>query len=176
MRDSSLFINGAISASEYEKSEQNYLQVSNAYQNLLAITDNTQMQINQLNFQIIDLQSQMTDQNQRLQNIMKEAYDNLNSSISDWEKTYVLMTPINGKVTFNKFWNKNQYVANGDVVFTIIPSAPQQIIGRVKLPVSGSGKVKVDQKVLIRLDNFLYTEYGMVEGRVQSISLIPETT
>jgi hypothetical protein len=69
-----------------------------------------------------------------------------------------------------------EYVTNGETVFTIVPSTPQQVIGRVKLPVSGSGKVKPGQKVLIFLDNYPYTEYGMLEGKIKTISLIPEST
>jgi multidrug efflux pump subunit AcrA (membrane-fusion protein) len=176
LRDSSLFINGVIPAVEYEKSVQNYLQVKNSYQSVLATIANTQMQINQLNYQVIDLESQKLEQVQTSINLLKEDYDNLKVAISDWEKLYVLISPIDGKITFNQFWNRNQYVTNGEAVFTIIPAVPQRIIGRIKIPISGSGKVSLGQKVLVRLDNFPSAEFGMLEGEIESISLIPETT
>jgi HlyD family secretion protein len=49
-------------------------------------------------------------------------------------------------------------------------------LGKLKFPVAGSGKVAKGQKVLIRLDNFPYAEFGMLEGKVASLSLIPEIT
>jgi len=174
-RDSSLYAREVIPAADFEKSEQNYLQVKNNYQSLLASLASTQMQVNQLKYQIIDLQSQKIDQSGRFLNLLKEAYDNLKAAIAEWEKAYTLSSPIDGKVTFTKFWSKNQYVMAGDIVFTVVPSKPQRIIGRMKLPSNGSGKVKVGQKVHIRLGNFPYMEFGMVEGKIESISMIPES-
>jgi HlyD family type I secretion membrane fusion protein len=174
-RDSSLYAGEVIAAADFEKSEQNYLQVKNNYQSLLASLANTQIQVNQLNYQVIDFQSQKMDQSRRLLNLLKEAYDNLKAAIAEWEKAYILSSPIDGRVTFIKFWSKNEYVMTGDVVFTVVPSKPQRILGRVKLPITGSGKVKVGQTVHIRIENFPYTEFGMVEGKIESISLIPES-
>jgi hypothetical protein len=37
-----------------------------------------------------------------------------------------------------------------------------------------SGKVKTGQKVNIKLANFPYTEFGMLTGKVKSISLVPD--
>ena len=174
-RDSSLYTGGVIAPAEFEKSEQSYLQVKNSYQSLQASLANTQMQVNQLNYQVIDLQSQKMDQSRRLLNALKEAYDNLKATIAEWEKAYILSSPIEGKVTFTRFWNKNQYVMAGDIVFTVVPGKPQRILGRVKLPSTGSGKVKVGQMVHIQLENFPYTEFGMLDGKVESMSLIPES-
>lgn len=176
VRDSSLFDKEVIAATDYEKSEQNYLQVKSNYQSLLAAVLNTQMQINQLNYQVIDLESQQMEKVQTTINTLKESFDNLGAEISSWEKQYILKSPIDGEISFNQFWSKNQYVTAGDKVFTIVPSLPQRILGRIKLPVSGSGKVNKGQRVLIRLDNFPCTEFGMLEGKTESISLIPETT
>lgn len=175
-RDSSLFSNQIISIADFEKSQQSYIQEKNNLQNLQASFVNTQMLINQLNYQIIDLQSQRTDQNQSLINSLKESYDNLKATIANWEKQYLLISSVDGIVTFNKFWSTNQFVMSGEVVFTIVPEKPQQIVGRTKLPVSGSGKVRVGQKVLIKLDNFPYMEFGLIEGQVENIALVPEYT
>jgi len=174
-RDSSLYAGGVIAVADFEKSEQNYLLVKNAYQSMMASLANTQMEINQLSYQVIDQQSQKIDQSRRLLNSLKEAYDNLKATIAEWDKTYILSSPIEGRVTFIKFWSKNEYVISGDVVFTVVPRKPQRILGRVKLPSIGSGKVKIGQAVNIQLENFPYMEFGMLKGKVESISLIPES-
>ena len=176
LRDSSLYNNGVIAASEYEKSEQSYLQVNSTYQNLLASIANTQMQMNQLTYQIVDLESQQNDQIKNKINSLKESYDNLKTAIAEWEKSFVLISPVEGKITFNRFWNKNQFVTLGETVFTVVPSLPQKIIGRAKIPVLGSGKLRIGQRVLVRLDNFPYMEFGMLEGKLESLSQVPEIT
>ena len=176
LRDSTLFRGGVIAVSEYEKSEQTFLQVKNAYQGLLASIANTQMQMNQLSYQVIDLESQQMEQGQSRINSLKESFDNLHAVIADWEKVFVLVSPVDGKVAFNRYWSKNQFVTSGETVFTIVPSLPQRILGRAKIPVAGSGKIKVGQRVLVRLDNFPYMEFGMLEGKLLSISQVPETS
>ncbi len=175
-RDSSLFAGGTISVADYEKSEQSYLKEENSYQNLLATVANTQMQMNLLNYQVIDLETQQSDLVKTSLNTLKEAFDNLKAAITEWEKQYVLISPIEGKVSFNQYWTKYQYIRAGEIVFTVVPLVPRKIIGRVKLPVSGSGKVKTGQKVLIRLANYPNTEFGMLEGKLELVSLVPEIT
>lgn len=60
----------------------------------------------------------------------------------------------------------------GERVLTIIPETKQNIIGKLLLPVRGSGKVKIGQKVNIKLLNYPYMEYGMLQGSIRNISLV----
>ena len=46
-------------------------------------------------------------------------------------------------------------------------------MGKAQLPVERSGKVKVGQRVIIRFSNYPDEEFGTVEGRVASVSLVP---
>jgi HlyD family secretion protein len=48
-----------------------------------------------------------------------------------------------------------------------------RISGKIYLPLTGAGKVKVGQKVNIKLDNYPYMEFGMIQVKVGSISMIP---
>jgi len=88
----------------------------------------------------------------------------------------VLMSPIDGKITFTRYWVSNQNVQAGEEVFTVIPVLESRLIGKAMLPVARSGKVATGQKVNIRLDNFPDSEFGMVKGVVQNISLVPTVT
>ena len=36
------------------------------------------------------------------------------------------------------------------------------------------GKIKINQKVLIKLDNYKYQEYGIVQGKIKSIALVQD--
>ena len=48
------------------------------------------------------------------------------------------------------------------------------VVGRMQVPSVISGKIVPGEKVLIKLDNYRFQEYGIVGGRVQSISLAPD--
>jgi HlyD family secretion protein len=87
--------------------------------------------------------------------------------------TYVLKTPVDGTVDASKYWNENQNISAGETVFTIIPETSGQLVGRAQLPIAGSGKVKQRQPVNVRFLNFPDTEYGMVRGVVNNISVVP---
>jgi hypothetical protein len=65
-------------------------------------------------------------------------------------------------------------VNQGDLVFTIIPSENADFIAKLKTPVQNSGKIKVGQKVNIKLESFPDTEFGTLQGKVKNISLIPD--
>jgi len=84
-----------------------------------------------------------------------------------------LKTPIAGQVTFTNFWSVNQFVSSGNVVFTVVPSNDQEIIGKATVPLTGAGKVEVGQRVNIKLDNYPYMEFGLLEGKVTNISMVP---
>ena len=55
---------------------------------------------------------------------------------------------------------------------TVIPENAGDIIGKIELPIAGSGKVKTGQNVNIKFANYPYMEYGIVKGEVQNISLV----
>ena len=85
-----------------------------------------------------------------------------------------MRSPIDGVVSFNKFYAENQNITEGDRVLTIVPEDVGEVIGKVELPVRGSGKVKEGLNVNVKFDNYPYMEYGLVRGKVKSVSLVPE--
>jgi multidrug resistance efflux pump len=106
---------------------------------------------------------------------LRESLNNLRSALEKWKQTYLLTAPIEGRVSLNNtFFSAKQFVKQGDLLLTIVPNSNDKIVGRVMLPVVGSGKVKESQRVLIRLDNYPYYEFGTLEGKVESKSLVPK--
>ena len=90
------------------------------------------------------------------------------------EQKYVFKAPFDGKVEFLKFISDGQFVQAGEAVFGVIPKE-NHIYGQVLLPANGAGKVKENSKVVIKLENYPYMEYGYIEGYVSSISLVTQT-
>jgi len=178
-RDSILFAStsrGGLTPAEYDQSRQGYLQSQNSRESFMASLASARMEMRQLQYQVADLQGQKRDQEARLQSTLKEAFDNLKASLAAWKQTYLLDSPMDGTVTFTRYWSASQQVTSGEVVFSVVPNRPSRIMGRIELPVSGSGKVQAGQQVHIKLDNFPHTEFGMLEGKVERISLIPVTS
>lgn len=173
-RDSSLFIRGVISQSDFQNARKQYLEQNYAFHGTRSSLASTQISISEVNQQIIDLELNKENERKELQNLLIQSFDNLKAQINIWEQKYVLTTPINGKVSFNRFYSSNQNVKTGERVFTVLPSDSTKIIARVELGVQGAGKVKIGQRVNIKLNNYPYLEYGMLEGTIRSISKVPE--
>lgn len=172
-RDSGLYAKNVIPALEFEKAKHGFLQKKYSLETSKNAIISNHIQETQLQQNILDLELQYTDQKNKLQLGLKSAFDVLQSNIGDWEMGYLFKSPVDGKVSFNKIVSKNQNIAVGETAFTIVPERPGTIIGHLQLAVAGAGKVKENQKVNIKLDNYPFMEYGTVQGKVQSVSLVP---
>lgn len=172
-RDSLLLAKGVLSDLDLEKSKTTFIQKKynlNVARTKLAETQGSNLKLEQA---VVDAEMEFADQKKKAQNTLIEAMNVLKSRLAYWEQSFIIRTPIEGKVSFTNFWSKNQQVKKDEIVFTIIPEKQSQIIGRISLPVKGAGKVAKGQKVNIRFENFPYMEYGYIIGTVKSISLIP---
>jgi len=175
-RDSTLNIKGVISDQELETVKNTYLQSLLSKENMRSSLNNMQIQIGQLKESLLDTEQQETEKLNGLQTQLQSLVSQLKTGIQEWELNYMLQTPIDGKITFANYWAENQNVSAGEEVFAIVPDSSNIIIGKAMLPVARSGKVKIGQKVNIRLQNFPENEYGILRGVVSNISLTPVQT
>ncbi|TVQ20301.1 MAG: HlyD family secretion protein, partial [Bacteroidetes bacterium] len=60
-----------------------------------------------------------------------------------------------------------------DLVFSVIPDDYGQFIARGSIPLHGSGKVKTGNRVNIRLSNYPYQEFGVLQGEIIHVAAIP---
>jgi multidrug resistance efflux pump len=174
-RDSDLYVGRAIAAAEYDKSKANLLGKQYEYEQVRIDESETEIQIAKRNQDILDLELTASEERIKQENAWQAAFENLVAQISLWKQKYLLEAPIDGVVSFTAFWSENQNVREGDRVMTIIPADQGKIVGKISLPVQGAGKVKVNQQVNIKIDNWPYLEYGMVRGIVRNISLVPDS-
>jgi len=164
---------GIISVGEIESARAELLQREYALESTKNSIANEKLQIARLQETSADLQLQYREQENRWSTDLKQALDNLLSQIEQWEHRFLLKAPLDGRLSFTTYWSENQFVPAGATVFSVVPSAAGEIVARLLLPIAGSGKVKAGQQVNIKFANFPHTEYGMVTGRVRSISLVP---
>ena len=138
-------------------------------------------QISQLRSSLNDLNrninstnlSETKDDLSLLRNVIL-SFNQLKKTISEWEMNYVLRTSVSGEVSFMQIWIENQTINAGDNVFVVLPSESENYLGKLKAPMLNSGKLKINQDVNIRLFNYPDREFGIVKGKVKSISLTPD--
>ena len=115
---------------------------------------------------------QIKERRTELLSTVRAAFDDLKSQLIAWEEKSILPAPADGRVSYTRFWGNNQPVKMGDEIFVIVPSR-DGLAGIIHLPPSESGKVKADQTVRVKFDSYLSHDFGFVEAKVDSISLIP---
>jgi HlyD family secretion protein len=172
-RDSLLYARGVIPPSEHEVARGAMLQSQHSLEGTGASLENLNIQIGELETGLLYLELQQAEKESLLQQDLQSNREQLTNAINTWELTYCLTSPIEGNVTFTSYWNENQYVNAGESVFSIVPDKKEEIIGKALLPIARSGKVKTGQRVIIRFNNFPDQEFGIVNGIVNAISLVP---
>lgn len=172
-RDSLLYARQVISPSERENAQSSLLQSRYSLEGANASLENLEIQIGQLEESLLDLELQQAEKESLLLQNYRTAAEQLMNAINGWELNYCLVSPIEGKVTFTKYWNENQYIPAGENVFTVVPAEKEELVGKALLPVQRSGKVKTGQRVIVRFANYPDQEFGVVNGRVSVISLVP---
>jgi HlyD family secretion protein len=60
------------------------------------------------------------------------------------------------------------------LVATVIPDEAGANVGRLLLPVEGSGGLGVGQEVIVHFPQYPYLEYGAVRGEVSAVGIVPE--
>ncbi|WP_430429574.1 HlyD family secretion protein [Maribacter litoralis] len=174
-RQKALFHKGVISAQNYENKQLGYAQAERNYKNFEASISQIREGISTARMTSKDTEINRVKEEMILLKNVIQSFNQLKKSVKDWERLYVLKSNINGNVSFLNYWNTNQTVNQGDLVFIIIPSKNSSFIAKLKTPAQNSGKIKVGQSVNIKLENYPDTEFGILNGTVKSISLIPDT-
>ena len=174
LRDSLLFVNKALAEAELEKSKTAWLNKEYEYEQSRVNESNTEIQIEKLKQDILDLELRYTEDQRNQQNSWQESLENLIAAIALWKQKFMLTAPIDGVVSLTAIYSENQSVREGDKVMTIIPEDQGEIIGRINLSLEGAGKVDLNERVNIQIENYPHLQYGMVQGVVRNISLVPD--
>jgi multidrug efflux pump subunit AcrA (membrane-fusion protein) len=169
-RDSIMFSQNMIPPSEYEKSQGVIISKQQSYENArLQIAQNS-IAIAKLKQEILDTMEDYIITQKKINESLSNSYNQLSSALATWGKSYILTSPSTGYLTFMSIWSDLQEVSIGDPLFVITPEDIGEIHARLFVPFRGAGKVLPGQLVNIKLDGYYYLEYGMIEGRLASIS------
>jgi HlyD family secretion protein len=173
-RDSILHADEVIPDADIDRSEQTKLASQLKFETSRGDMSANQIEISKLDQEVLQLQLRAREEREQMQTDVREAFEKLIGQIDIWEQIYLLQAPLDGVVSFTRYYSETQNVREGDIVMTIIPASPGEIIGKINLPLEGSGKVEIGQKVNIQFANFPHLEYGMVRGKIRTISQVPD--
>lgn len=173
IRDSVLHINDVLSDSEFENSKQRYHRTKIEVIDIVLEANLMRIELASKQQLLQDITAKKEEERNNLMTILDDDIIRLRAKIDWWIQTFLLVSPIDGEVTFTKFWSENQIVNEGETVMAVVPTVEQEIIARIYLPMKGSGKVNTGNKVNIQLNGYPYLEYGMVQGLVRSRSKLP---
>ena len=173
-RQKSLHDKGFISTQDYENIQIQYAQAERNYKNFEASISQMKEAISTAHKTSRGTEINRTKEEMTLLKGVIQSYGQLKRAIKDWERLYVLKSNIKGNVSFLNYWNVNQTVNQGDLVFTIIPSENSAYVAKLKTPARNSGKIRIDQQVIIKLENYPEREFGVLNGTIKKISLLPD--
>jgi multidrug efflux pump subunit AcrA (membrane-fusion protein) len=171
MIDSSLVKDKVIAPLEFDNSRKELLS-----KQINAEATNTGMLQNKLQQteyvkMITDLRQQKIQQENELQQKIRESVKKLKAQCEEWEQRYLIKSPVEGKAVFFRLWTASQYITAGEALLVIVPPL-QDYVASATLPLYGAGKVKRGQKVIIKLSAYPYQEFGTLEGKIETISSI----
>lgn len=96
----------------------------------------------------------------------------LTVDVQEWKKKHVLMAAKNGHIYFTQPLTPDQPVKAGQKLF-YIASGANQYFGETMVPQAEMSKIKIGQKVIIKVNHLPFEKYGVIEGKVAQISELP---
>ncbi|MEM9548264.1 MAG: HlyD family efflux transporter periplasmic adaptor subunit [Bacteroidota bacterium] len=165
---------GVISSQEFENIKVNWLRRVNENKQGKKNLIRSEIKIQQLKTKMVELKKQRLDKIQGFQFLIEELSSNIKANITDRELQSIIRANIDGIIKFKLGHYLNKRINNEDILGYIVPLEQSGKYISAYLPVKGSGKVAVGQKVLIKFDSYPYKEYGLVQSEVKEINSIPE--
>jgi HlyD family secretion protein len=157
-----------ISALDYRNEQSKLIAKQMSLPQLKSAIVSNESQQNNNRKEIAELENQITVQ----KNIFIQSLQSLLSEIQQWELKYILKSPANGIVEMSGFFQPNQFVKNGQILFYIQPDSNQYFI-EILVPQYNFGKVNVGQEVLLKFQAYPHEQFGTVAGKIEFITTIP---
>lgn len=173
-RDSLLYSQNVIALADLERSAQAVIQKKNTLAGFNASITNNELTILQMEQQLMELDMQKDNETAVYHRQIREGAQRMITQINQWKQSYLLISPIEGRLSFSKYWSENQNIQIGEKLATIVPPDSSRVIGIMSLPSAGFGRVAVGQKVNVKLNGYPYFEYGLLKGVVARLSSVPD--
>ena len=167
--DKKMYDEKIISKVQYYQAEQEFIRVENSVKNYEKTAVENSITITDLKRELNQLKQEYKSSKLEFLDRIKLGLDDIQNALDTWRTNYQITGPSGGRLTYLKTLNENEYIAAETPLFAIIADN-QGYIGYIDVPKSGSGKLKVGQKVRARIDKYPYQEFGQLNGTVTDIS------
>lgn len=164
---------GGVSESQTDQAKARLMQTQRNFIGFKQSIKNTESNLLVQQRTLIDLREQRKSDIRRFEMDITDNLRTLKNGINNWKDRYMICSPISGKLTLDNFWSENHVIQAGECLATIVPPDSVRIICKAIVPASGIGEIQPGQKVNIKLSGFPFMEYGILSGKVVSISLVP---
>lgn len=125
------------------------------------------LKISGLNKNIVDVESTSSETNNQNYINLRSSINNLIGAIDRWNEENLLIAAMDGKISMVQNWSEKQYIEQGKEIMAILPeNMEDNYFTQLFIPIQGSGRIAVGQRVLLKLDNYPYREFGQLEGEV----------
>jgi multidrug resistance efflux pump len=141
-----------------------------------------QLSLPQIKSAIVNNESQQNDKRKEMaelenqilvqKNTFIQSLQSLISYFQQWEFKYVLKAPFSGTVQMAGFYQENQFIKNGQLLFYVQPDSTKYFT-EMFIPQYNFGKVSVGQSVLLKFQAYPYEQFGSVTGIIEFISPTP---
>ncbi len=156
---------GVISNNEFKQQENKYLASKYPLQQTETSLLNNSSSYSAKEKELFELDKTIQDQKVKF----SQALNGIINEIEGWIKRYVLISPIAGVVNYAGIIEENQNVEPGQELFIINPGN-SNYYGEVQIPQYNMGKVRLGQKVLVKLRSYPFEEYGAIKGKITYVS------
>jgi multidrug efflux pump subunit AcrA (membrane-fusion protein) len=164
----SLAKNKLISALDYRNEQSKLIAKQLSLPQIKSAIVTSESQQNDKRKEIAELENQILVQ----KNTFIQALQSLISQFQQWEFKYVLKAPISGTVQMTGFYQQNQFIKNGQLLFYVQPDSTEYFT-EIFIPQYNFGKVKVGQDVILKFQAYPYEQFGSVTGKINFISSTP---
>ena len=157
-----------ISAFDYRNEQSKLIAKQLSLPQIKSAIVSNESQQNDKRKEIAELENQISVQ----KNSFIQALQSLISQFEQWEFKYVLKAPMAGKVQMTGFFQENQFIKSGQLMFYIQPDSTEYF-AEMFIPQFNFGKVISGQDVLLKFQAYPFEQFGSVMGKIAFISPTP---
>ena len=162
-----------LSQSELNKTRDKLTVLSSNLNDTEAEIKDKQFKISNLRSDLVNLSVSSEKGREVALSEMNAAFVQFKSNVSQWISSHLIISPTDGTVQVtNKFLKSGQYVNKDEPLLIIIPPQSNKMKGIMNVPFNESGNIKRNQLVLVRLNSYPSSKYGIIEGKLASSSSI----
>lgn len=164
-RYKTLFQNKVISRSEFVSQENKYLAAKYPLQQTETSLLNNSSSYSGKEKELLELEHTILEQ----QSKFVQALNQCITETDGWILKHVLRAPTDGKVSFAGIIQQNQNVQANQEIF-IVNAGNTDFFGEIQIPQYNMGKIRLGEKVLVKLRSYPFEQYGMIRGDLSYIS------